>query len=79
MPSFHICILHGSYHDVKIDEPIVTLESLRREIESHLPQLPKYREIKNYSCTISGKPPHKLNLNNEEEFSKHQTLITNGC
>ena len=76
MPNFRICFLYASYHPVTIDESIVTLQSLRKEIERYLP---KYRELKDYQCVISGKPPHILNLNNEDEFNQHRLLITDGC
>lgn len=76
MPTFRLCFLYGSHHIVTIDEPIITLKSLRKEIET---RLPSFRQLNDYIYYISGKPPHILNLNNEEEFNKHQTLITDGC
>jgi hypothetical protein len=76
MPTFRICFLYGSYYLITIDESTVTLKSLRKEIEK---LLPSFRQLNDYSCYISGKPPHILNLNNEQEFNKHQALITDGC
>ena len=75
MPSFRLCFLYGNYYPITIDEPVISLETLRKEIQN---RLPKYREIKDYTCTVSGKPPHRLDLNNEEEFNKYRLLITDG-
>ena len=62
---------------VTINENIVSLETFRKTIKN---LLPPFRELDDYLCyVVSGKPPHILNLNNEEEFNEHQTLITNGC
>jgi hypothetical protein len=76
MPNFRVCFLPGKYHLVTINENVVTLESFRKIIEN---LLPPFREIDNYFYVVSGKPPQKLNLNNEEEFNEHRTLITTGC
>lgn len=76
MAHFRVYFLYGKYHQVKIDENPVTLETFRRTIENVLPPL---REINDYMCVVSGKPPHKLDLNNEEQFNEHRTLITSGC
>ncbi len=75
MPSFRICFLYGKCHLITINEDVVTLQSLRKTIEN---LLPPFREINDYIYVVSGKPPHKLNLNNEEQFNEHRTLITNG-
>jgi hypothetical protein len=76
MPNFRVCFLYGKYYQVTINENIVTLESFRKTIQT---LLPPFREIDNYLYVVSGKPSHKLNLNNEEEFNEHRTLITDGC
>jgi hypothetical protein len=76
MPNFRVSILYGKCHLVTIKENIVTLEILRKTIKN---LLPPFREIDDYLYVVSGKPPHKLNLNNEEEFNEHRTLITSGC
>jgi hypothetical protein len=76
MPSFRVCILYGKSYPVTINENIVSLESFRKTIKN---LLPPFRELDDYLYVVSGKPPHKLNLNNEEEFNEHRTLITSGC
>ena len=76
MPSFRVCFLYGKYYHVTIDEDIVTLESFQKTIKNILPP---FRELDDYVYVVSGKPPHRLNLNNEEEFNEHRTLITTGC
>ncbi|CAF3376640.1 unnamed protein product, partial [Rotaria sp. Silwood2] len=35
--------------------------------------------INDYLYVVSGKPPHKLNINNEQGFNEHRILITNDC
>jgi len=76
MPNFRVSFLYGKCYQVTINEDIVTLSSFRKTIESLL--LP-FRELNDYLYVVSGKPPHKLNINNEEEFNEYRTLITNGC
>ena len=76
MPSFRLCFLYGKSHCITIDKKIVDLENLRKSIQEVLPPL---REIDDYICIVSGKPPWKLNLNDENEFNQHRTLITDGC
>ena len=76
MPTFRLCFLYGRSYSVTIDEDVVTLPSLRKTIETHLPPL---REMDEYMCVVSGKPPHRLNLDDEQEFNEYRTLITTGC
>jgi hypothetical protein len=76
MPNFRVCFLYGKCHLVTINEDIVTLSSFRKTIEN---LLSPFRELNDYLYVVSGKPPHKLNLNNEDEFNQYRTLITNGC
>ena len=76
MPSFRVSFLYGKTYQVTINETPVTLESFRKTIENLL--LP-FREIDDYFCVVSGKPPHHLNLRKEEQFNEHRTLITTGC
>lgn len=76
MTTFRLCFLYGKSHMVTINESPITLETLRKTIEK---LLPPFREMNDYFYVVSGKPPHKLNLNNKEEFNQHRTLITSGC
>jgi hypothetical protein len=76
MLNFRVCILYGKSYPVTINENIVSLENFRKTIKN---LLPPFRELDDYFYVVSGKPPHKLNLNNEEEFNQHRTLITTGC
>jgi hypothetical protein len=76
MPNFRICFLYGKCHLITINEDLITLDSFRKTIER---LLPPFREVNDYIYVVSGKPPRKLNLNNEEEFNVYRTLITHGC
>lgn len=76
MTNFRVCFLYGKSYSVIINENIVTLTSFRKTIEN---LLPPFREIDDFIYVVSGKPPHKLNINDEKQFNEHQTLITNGC
>jgi hypothetical protein len=76
MVIFRVSILYGKCHLVTINENLITSQSFRKTIEN---VLPPFREINDYFYVVSGKPLHKLNVNNEEEFNHHRTLITDGC
>ncbi|CAF3924562.1 unnamed protein product [Rotaria sp. Silwood1] len=76
MARCRISFLYGKYYEVTINENPITLENFRKTIENILPPC---RDINDYFYVVSGKPPHKLNINNEEEFNQHRTLITSGC
>ncbi|CAF0764501.1 unnamed protein product [Rotaria sordida] len=76
MATFRICFLYGKNSTVTINENPIRLEIFRKTIENILPPC---RDLNDYIYVVSGKPPHKLNINNEEEFNEHRTLITSGC
>ena len=76
MSTFRVCFLYGKSHLVTTKENLITLEHFRKTIEQ---LLPPFREINDFIFVVSGKPPYQLNLNNEEEFNQHRTLITSGC
>ena len=76
MAIFRISFLYGKCHLVTIDENPITLEGFRKTIKNVLPPC---REIDDYFYVVSGKPPHQLNINNDQEFNQHRTLITSGC
>lgn len=76
MATFRVCFLYGKCYLVTINEKLINLDSFRQTIER---LLPPFRELDDYLCVVSGKPPHILNLDNEQEFNEHRTLITSGC
>lgn len=76
MANIRFCFLYGKSYLIKIDENLITLDYFRKIIEN---LLPPFREINDFIYVVSGKPPRMLNINNEQEFNEHQTLITNGC
>lgn len=75
MVRFRLSILYGKTFEINIENFPIELEQLRQLIKN---VLPPFRDFDDYFYTISGKPPHQLNLNDEEQFNKHRTLITNG-
>ncbi|CAF3208988.1 unnamed protein product [Rotaria sp. Silwood2] len=76
MLIFRVYFLYGKSHLGTINADIVTLKNFRKTIDN---PLPPFREINDYLYVVSGKPPHKLNINNEQGFNEHRILITNDC
>lgn len=76
MPEFRLSFLYGQSHLISIDEQTVNLSSLKQRINENLPFS---REIDDYICVVSSKPPQILDLNDEQKFNEHRLLITNGC
>lgn len=75
MATFRLCFLYGATHLVTIAEQPISLKSLRETI---VRLLPPFRELSDYLFIVSGKPPCQLDLNDEEKFNEHRTLITDG-
>lgn len=76
MLNIRFCFLYGKCHLITIDENLVSLQKFLEIIKQ---LLPPFREIDDYLYVVSGKPPHLLNINDEEQFNEYQTLITTGC
>lgn len=76
MLKIRFCFLYGKCYLITIDE---NLMSLKRFIEILEEILPPFREIDDYLYVVSGKPPHLLDVNDENKFNEYQTLITTGC
>jgi hypothetical protein len=75
MPSFRLCFLHGDLRLITIDEQPITFERFRQCIVDNLPAR---QQLTDYQYVVSGKPPHQLNVNDENQFNEHRTLITDG-
>ena len=76
MVQFRLCFLYGETCQIEIEDKILELKRFRQLIKD---LLPPYRDLNDYLYIVSGKPPHLLNINDEQQFNQHQTLITNGC
>ena len=75
MVRFRLCVLYGKTFEINVEKELIEREEFRRLVKEILPP---FRELNDYFYTVSGKPPHQLNINDDEQFNAHRTLITNG-